>query len=359
MRSKKPEVRSKKSKRFANAIGAGVDAVFTFITFRGLIRDIDDLHSLLIRALILLVPYTIIVAVECYTGTNWFSMLGVSSTPWVREGRVRCTGSFRYASLLGTFGAALAPMYFGILMSQRDRWAGFLGVALSLSLVWLSNSGGPVMALGAAVVGWCLWGFRANMRLIRRAIVAVLVVLSLVMNSPTWYIFDRISGLIGGDGWHRSYLFDVALKHLDSWWLAGVAMIDTSDWFPYTLESTGGADITNQYILFGVNSGLVAIILFVMLLVRSYVALGNALTEARTFFLGANGADYYLWGLGVALTVHVVNWFGVPYFDQIYVIWFMQLAAIVSVTTKICEKPEENADGDQVKSLAAVDLSRI
>jgi hypothetical protein len=31
------------------------------------------------------------------------------------------------------------------------------------------------------------------------------------------------------------------------------------------------------------------------------------------------------------LAVHIVNWFDIIYFDQMYVIWFMQLATISSI----------------------------
>jgi hypothetical protein len=39
--------------------------------------------------------------------------------------------------------------------------------------------------------------------------------------------------------------------------------------------------------------------------------------------------------LGAVLTVHIINWFGIAYFDQMYVIWFMQLAAVSSLSNQI------------------------
>ncbi len=30
--------------------------------------------------------------------------------------------------------------------------------------------------------------------------------------------------------------------------------------------------------------------------------------------------------------MHIVNWFGVCYFDQIYLVWFMQIAAVSSLS---------------------------
>ena len=44
------------------------------------------------------------------------------------------------------------------------------------------------------------------------------------------------------------------------------------------------------------------------------------------------GLKYFLWGLGVMLSVHIVNWINVSYFDQFRVIWFLQLAIISSLS---------------------------
>ena len=47
---------------------------------------------------------------------------------------------------------------------------------------------------------------------------------------------------------------------------------------------------------------------------------------------GATETEYILWGLGVMVVGHMINWLGIIYFDQIYVIWFFQLATIASLT---------------------------
>ena len=57
---------------------------------------------------------------------------------------------------------------------------------------------------------------------------------------------------------------------------------DTSGWMPYDLGTTGGADITNEYLGFGLTAGLGAIALFVFLLTRAYSGLGRALAIVRS-----------------------------------------------------------------------------
>jgi hypothetical protein len=72
--------------------------------------------------------------------------------------------------------------------------------------------------------------------------------------------------------------------------------------------------------------------LLILLLVLAYSALGRALESVRSHFPESSDSEYLLWGLGVMLAVHIINWFGITYFDQFYVIWFMQLAIISCVT---------------------------
>src|SRR5262249_51427577 len=156
------------------------------------------------------------------------------------------------------------------------------GMIFCVIIVWLSNSGGPTSALGVAILGWLLWRIRMRMKLFRWGIVAGLAGLALVMKAPVWYILDRVSAITGGTGWHRSYLIDVAIRHLGQWWLAGMSISDTSDWFPYTIVITGGADITNQFLIFGLAGGLVSMALLIAMLYRAFSALGIALDSVRS-----------------------------------------------------------------------------
>jgi hypothetical protein len=134
---------------------------------------------------------------------------------------------------------------------------------------------------------------------------------------------------------------DVAFQHLDQWWFVGMDLAATRTWFPYVVGATGAADITNAYLYLGIKAGLGAIVLFVLLLVRAYRQLGAALVRARLGDRvrgGSSKAEYLLWGLGCALLVHIVTWFGITYFDQFEAIWLLQFAAIAAVTREYIER---------------------
>ena len=109
-------------------------------------------------------------------------------------------------------------------------------------------------------------------------------------------------------------------------------MDQTKEWFVYALDATGAADITNNYLAFGFKAGLLAIALLIMLLIRAFRALGQGLAVVRHTVPTPMETECLLWGLGCALLIHIVTWFGITYFDQIYVVWFMHLAAISGIS---------------------------
>lgn len=319
-------------------IGIAVDAFLCYFTFRGLIGGIEDFKWILRAFLFLLVPYVAVVLFESFTSHNLFSILGseeITDALWSRNGRPRCVGSFRNPSLLGTLGATLLPLYLGLWFSKAYRKFASLGILLCLLIVWASNSGSPTNTAAIGVVGWLFWKARRQMRLLRRMLLFAIVSLALVMRAPIWYLPAKVSALSGGDGWHRSYLMDIAFQNIDQWWLAGMPMLDTQDWFPYVIGITGAADITNQYLSFGISAGVLAILLFFVLLIRVFKQLGTALALSRSSEHPSKESEYLIWGLGVMLVGHLFNWLGITYFDQSYVIWFMQLAAI-STLSEFC-----------------------
>lgn len=316
-------------------IGIAVDGFLTYFAFRGLIANSTELRQFCIGSVIVLIPFTLLVLIESITHDNPFNVLGgVIYGSWMREGRLRCQGSFRHPSLLGTLGACMLPFYVGLILSRIARPLAAAGIASCIIIVLASNSGGPLNAAAFGVLGWVMWRVRFKMQLVRRSLVVFLIVLGFSMKAPIWYILAKMSALTGGDGWHRSYLMDVAFQNLNKWWFAGMPFSDTWDWFPYGIEATGAADITNQFISYGLTAGLGALALFIGMLTVGYKRVGKTMAEIRLRF-GKNSANEYMaWSLGVVLTVHIVNWLGITYFDQTNILWLLQFAALSSITSE-------------------------
>ena len=313
-------------------LGQMVDVLLCYFAFRGLMANGDDLRWLLRRFVLLLVPYVLLLLIERQTGSNPLHLVGAIPTVWIDDngGRVRCLGSFMHPSLLGTLGASFMLLYVGLAFDKIYRISAIAGLGLCLAIVLLANSGSPLTFVMVGVTAWLLWPIRTRMFVVRGAIVVGLLLLALVMKDPLWYLPTKMSLLFGGSGWHRSYLMEQGANHIDKWWLAGMPLDLTQDWFPYLV--LGAADMTNLYLGFGVDAGVVAIILLVLLLTRTFGWLGKALATVRRSSPPFREHELLLWGLGAVLMGHIVNFLAITYFDQTNVVWLMQLAAISSLS---------------------------
>lgn len=317
-------------------VGLAIDAIICYISFRVLLQNVQDILWLLRAFLWLLVPFAGLVLIESLTLQNPFSIMGgvAYGADWLRDGRLRCQGSFQHCSLLGTLGAGFLSLYIALAVSKSDRKAGILGILLCISIVWLSNSGGPISCVANVVFCWALWKYRARLTLVKFGIAAVLVASMTVMEASIFYLPAKVSSITGGDGWHRSYLMEVSFRDLHKWWLFGMPLSETADWFPYLNYGTGFADITNQFLSYGLASGLPAMLLFFYLLLTAKRHVGVILSSNSDKFGSgeAKKAQYIAWGLGSLLVMHIANWFGIIYFDQSYVIWYLHLAMIGSLS---------------------------
>jgi hypothetical protein len=320
-------------------IAEAVDACCCYFGLRGVIRSEEDLIWLLRTLVMLLVPYVLLIGIERVRGQSAFLFMGGLTAGWEREGATRCMGSFRYPVALGTFAATFLALYVGLWRSRPHRWIASIGIAMCVLLVWASNSGGSFGALITVVVGWSFWYFRKNMRVIRWSIAGILAALSVIMKAPVWFIVNRFS--LGGTSWHRAYLMDVAFRNIGRWWLAGMSAAETAHWFPYIILVSGGADITNEYLLFGLTAGVLSMVLLIVLLVRVFAQIGRTLAKLRATRKETAPVGWLVWGLGVMMLVHVISWLGVSYFDQMYVIWFLQLAAVTSITDRLLQERRE------------------
>ncbi len=334
----------------AYQIGTAVDAFLCYFSFRVLVSTLDDYKWLLRNLSLLLIPYIALIVYETTTSSNLFAALGGvelirAGDAWVREGRLRATGSFGHPSLMGTFGGVFLPLYVSACISSERRLLMFAGAISCLAMVWASNSGAPAACVVAAAVGWMLWPLRHHMGLVRVAIVAGLLALVALMNAPIWYVLARLSSITGGGGHHRAALLDVAVRNLDQWWLGGMPVLATARWLPYTNTFTGAVDMTNNFLVFGITAGLGAVLLLVAVFVRAFSNIGTAMARTRQISHGSFG-EYLLWGLGVTVGVHLFNWFSITYWDQSNVVWFFHLALVGSMTSYVLRNHAEESVAD-------------
>jgi hypothetical protein len=228
----------------------------------------------------------------------------------------------------------------------RGKWLMVGGIAGSLVITIASASSGPLLTFVAAVIGFSLWPLRERMYLFRRGIVIVLVGFILVMNAPVWYLIAKISDVVGGGGWHRSWLIQQFLTHINQWCWVGTSY--TANWAPggeVIFNNPNMMDITNQYVAQGIHGGILGLGFFVAMIVAGFKTVGRAVRNE----VNPSVDRMLVWALGVSLASHCAAFISVSYFDQIQVFWFWLLAVIAGVPVwahqELAEEPSPAAAG--------------
>ena len=316
----------------AYQIGLAVDANLAYFAFRTFIADSEDFTFLMKGTAFLLVPLALLTMVEANTGRNLFSLLGgVPEESVFREEHYRAQGAFRISITAGSLGATYAPLFVGFFFLKSYRKWAAIGVISSIIILLASHSSGPLMALMAGVASWACWKYRRKMRLVRWGIVASLFALHLMMNKPVWWIFDRLSDYIGGDGWHRSNLIDKWLRDFSIWAFDGMDFLLTADWAA-TQMPWGGVDVTNYFISTALNGGLISLVFLIVFLTKVFSKTGQAAALLRNAGPEFTLDEALIWSAGSAVCAHVVNQTAVVYWDQFYVIWYAHLAIAISLS---------------------------
>ena len=312
---------------FINRLGFGFDAFGMYFLFRCLIRDWSDIDSIVKGAIWISVPIAFFFTAEQLTGRNVFSTFGgVPQITVIREGRLRCQGAFSHAILAGCFWVSLMPLLVAMWWKpKQSKVRPLIGFVCSSIIVYCCASSTPVMAMALACFGGFMFYFRNSMKRIRLSIIMMIIFLHLVMFTPVWHLISRMDVIAGSTGWHRYNLINQTIIHISEWWFYGCSGQRVLEW------GVWAADVTNQYILEGVQGGILTMGLFIATIAVAYQKVG-------VLWRSELHNPYYLalsWALGVSLFVHTVNFFAVSYFGQITMIWYLLLAMIGSLSMNI------------------------
>lgn len=308
-----------------NRLGFSFDAIGLYFIFRVFIETHDDIIRIIKTISILTIPIAISMLIEIYAGRNIFAILGgeeVMSS--VREGRIRAQGPFMHSILAGTLGATSFPLLFaGLSCEKKHGLVLFIGILSTVIVVYSSASSGPVLSLFAGIISLILWRARDYIKVMKWGMLIIIIILHIIMKAPVWYIFDRISLITGGGGWHRSELINSFIKYFNDWWLIGTSY--TRHWMPNALPiNPNMVDITNQFVRIGVDGGLITLILFLFMILKLFKSVG---INIRNSYYN-NKMGFFNWALGCSLITHIFSFFSVSYFDQINIFWYLLLGMI-------------------------------
>ncbi|MGD7651638.1 MAG: O-antigen ligase family protein [Verrucomicrobiales bacterium] len=299
-----------------------LDVVGTYLFARAFLVENKAIARLGIGLAFVMVPFAVMMAFQKATGFNPYSILGAPSFSLIRDGEFRAQGPFGTPILAGTAGASVIALL--IPLWREWRKVAIMGTAASLIVVIASGSSGPIgtTVLSLGVVS--LWRWRGNLRQIRVVAVIGLIIIHFVRTRPVWHLMSIIDIVGGSTGWHRAYLIDMAVAHLDEWWLLGCDY--TNHWMPYALAAVPEhCDLTNYYIQLGVTGGLPLMICLVLSQWKAFRSLGGAFRE-----IGGAGteAEFRLWCVGSALFAHTITFLSISYFDQMSVFFWLLVGGL-------------------------------
>ncbi len=297
-------------------LGMMSESLGAYFMARILIRDLTDVRTLIYGLAVISIPVACIFLIERSTARNLFAVFGgVPEITAVRSGKLRCQGAYSHPILAGCYWAAIFPLFATQLFSKGSaRLWSVAGMVSSLVIIVCCASSTPITGVMAGIVGLAMFPLRKRMSIVRWLIVATLIILHFVRNTPVWHLIARADFVGGSTGYHRAHLVDEMIAHFSDWALFGARSID--HW------SVQGNDVCMQYALICVRTGGFAFVLFLLLLAMGFGSIGRAWRRVER-----SPEDVFLvWAIGVSLFVHTVNFIGVGYFGQIDILWYIGIA---------------------------------
>jgi hypothetical protein len=298
-----------------------------YFLLRSLIQDEDDVKfTVKILALVAAVN-AVEMIYEHFRVVNLFAQIlgGTQAVPSIRTGKVRSHGSFQHAILAGVYGGTLVALMLWLWFTTKSRFIVVVGLVSALIMVITSASSTPLTAVGGAALTICLWPFRNRMRLIRWGFALTLIALHLVMKAPVWFLIARVDLISSSTGYFRAVLIDQFVRHFRDWWFMGNIHYG---WWGEELW-----DLSNQFVAEGFVGGLLTVTLFVIIIAKCFSRIGIA----RKMVEGNRQREWAMWMLGAALFSHIMAFFGVSYWDQMWVAWAALLVIIIVATRQEVE----------------------
>jgi len=338
-----------------NRLGLVYDAIGLYFLCRVLVRDWSDVRAFAQGAAVLSIPVAIAFMIEQTTARNMFAVFGgVPEITVERAGRLRCRGPFVHPIVAGAFWAALMPLMAALWWQKT--WRRFLapvGVVCGSVVLFTCASATPLGGLIAGVTAAAVFPIRRLLPWIRWSMVIGVVLLQLVMVNPVWHLLSRMSLVEASTGWYRFKLIDDFIRHFDEWWLIGAASRKT--WF-----MGGDFVITNQYVLQGVDGGLMTFLLFIGIIVCAFWSVGRIVHRAerrrirelrvaragdsptavprraprrvqRARFAPGHQRIALAWALGTSMVILCAVFVGVSCFGQVTLVWYLMLGFIGSL----------------------------
>jgi len=319
------------AKSFENEAGHLIDTYFAYLAARLCLTDYKAIVASVKWIAIAMIPLALLGVIESYTGWAPYYRL-VTYCPWlqvsepslnIRSGFYRAVGPFSHPILFGAAFVMFLPMVCW-LRHQGGRWrTGSYVIAGILAIGALSSmSSGPVMMLIFTSCFLLLERFKHYVKPIIIFVIISLVLVEVISNRTIHHVLASYADPIGGSGWHRAKLIDLAMENFGEWWLAGYGLQD-SEW-GVALGMTW-TDITNHYLVAGVKYGLLGVIALCGVLV---VGVSTLIRLHKSTTLPLLRSWY--WAMGSIIVVLIISFNAFCLFGQANTLFYCILGIVGS-----------------------------
>ena len=312
-----------------NRAGFLMDTWFAYMVTRFIVTDISRLVTVVKWVAIVLAPLAFLGVIESVTGRLPFALLCGDSSYFAhithygfRFGFTRAVGPFSHSILFGCAFAMFLPLIWYI--RREEGWRA-LAYVLSVTAVigtMSSMSSGPWIMMIAAI--FCLAIERHKYLIMPVLVLFVIscIFLAIAANRPFYHVIVSYANPLGGSGWHRAKLIDLAVEHFGEWWMFGYGGQDPG-WGEHLGMSK--TDITNEFVLAGVKYGVAGVVALVGVLAAAF----RSLIDSYKWSTDLRVKSLY-WSLGCTLVSVVITWMSVSFFGQVMPLFYCILGMIGS-----------------------------
>ena len=313
-----------------NRAGFLMDTWFAYMVTRFLITSLSEFVTVVKWIAVSLAPLAFLGVIESVTGRLPFALLCGNSSYFAhithydfRFGLTRAVGPFSHAILFGCAFAMFLPLIWYI-RQEEGKWRVWAYVLSAMAGVGVlsSMSSGPWIMMIVAISCLAIERHKYLLRPLLIFFVLSCVFIAIASNRPFYHVIVSYANPLGGSGWHRAKLIDLAIEHFGEWWIAGYGGQDPG-WGEYL--GMGKTDITNEFVLAGAKYGIIGVIALVGVLAAAFRGLIDSYKRSTDLRVKS-----LYWSLGCTLVSVVITWMSVSFFGQMMPLFYCILGMIGS-----------------------------
>lgn len=341
-----------------NRSGFLMDTFMAYFIARFCISDYRALKTVAKWVAPVIVGLAILGAVESLYGIQPFFALR-RFCPWRAAGEYLQTnvrlGYFRAVGPAGNeilFGAAFV-MFIPIIWTLRHEappWRTWAYIVAGFATVGALSS----MSSGPWMMVITLWGclilenFKSLVKPIVVFVIGSSIAVDIMSDRTIYHVLASYANPVGGTGWHRAKLIDLAIEHFGEWWMLGYGGQDPGWGSRLGMTWT---DLTSHYILSGVLYGAWGVIALLGVLISAMILLVRAGRDLKDPVFRS-----WCWAFGSLMVVLIISFTSCAFFDQSHTYFYGMLGVVASIAQG--QRDVEQATRERAQRVPVVQRTR-